>query len=277
MQWAGTAREDRILPVNELYVDLWPASPLGAIAKALDALAREQELDLSIVFALRDPVFAGSPIAALGYHVLPSPATPTFDHAGAKDTSFADVLLTCRFARVHDLSRAVSAWDGLFEVVKPDVIVADTSPVVMPAARGRIPVMVTGSGFAVPPAGLGTFPPFGEDTPDEAIQGLMLEVANMVLKTRNAPPLDRLPRLLEGEARLAFSLPKLDPYAGTRTETPLRPAAAGNPSRSRPYLYCSRKWDRTSPLLAWLPANLIDQALRWQRIFPAPKLRRPTS
>ena len=83
----GHRSRKTVLFVNELYVDLWPASPLGAIAKALDGLAREQELDLSIVFALRDPVFAGFPIAALGYHVLPSPATPTFDHAGAKDTS----------------------------------------------------------------------------------------------------------------------------------------------------------------------------------------------
>ena len=225
----GHRSRKTVLFVNELYVDLWPASPLGAIAKALDDLAREQELDLSIVFALRDPVFAGYPIAALGYHVVPSPATPTFDHAGTKDTSFADVLLACRFARVHDLSRAVSAWDGLFEVVKPDVIVADTSPVVMLAARGRIPVMVTGSGFAVPPAGLGAFPPFGEDTPDDAIQELMLEVTNMVLKTCNAPPLDRLPRLLEAEARSAFSCPKLDPYAGTRTEPPLRPCGCPEP------------------------------------------------
>jgi rhamnosyltransferase subunit B len=225
----GHRSRKTVLFVNELYVDLWPASPLGAIAKALDGLAREQELDLSIVFALRDPVFAGFPIAALGYHVLPSPATPTTDHAGTKDNSFADVLLACRFARVHDLSRAVSAWDGLFEVIKPDVIVADTSPVVMLAARGRIPVMVTGSGFAVPPPGLGAFPPFGEDTSDETIQGLMLEVANMVLATRNAPLLDRLPRLLEGEARSAFCVPKLDPYAGTRTEPPLRPCGCPGP------------------------------------------------
>lgn len=225
----GHRSRKTILFVNELSVDLWPASPLGAIAKALAGLTREQELDLSIVFALRDPVFTGYPIAALGYHVVPSPATPTFDHAGTEDISFADVLLACRIARAHDLSRAVSAWDGLFAVVEPDVIVADTSPVVMLAARGRIPTLVTGSGFAVPPAGLGAFPPLSEKSADDAVQELMLEVANTVLKARDAPTLDHLPQLLQGDARAAFSFPKLDPYADIRAEPPLRPCGCPEP------------------------------------------------
>lgn len=225
----GHRSRKTVLLVNELYVDLWPASPLGGIAKALDGLAREEDLDLSIIFALRDPVFAGHPLAAQGHHVVPSPATPTFDRAGSGDTSLAEILLACRFAHAHDLSRAVSAWDGLFAVVEPDLIVADTSPVVTLAARGRIPVVVTGSGFAVPPSDLEKFPSLGENVADDAIQELMRDAANTVLRARGAPSLDRLPQLLDGEGRAAFSFPKLDPYAGLRPEPPLRPCGCPEP------------------------------------------------
>jgi hypothetical protein len=99
----------------------------------------------------------------------------------------------------------------------------------MLTARGRVPVLVTGSGLAVPPADLGAFPPFGEHAADDAVQELMLDVANTVLKARDAPTLDRLPQLLDGQARAPFSFPKLDPYVGIRPEPPLRPCACPGP------------------------------------------------
>jgi hypothetical protein len=140
-----------------------------------------------------------------------------------RGASYADLLAMFGFGRKRELSLAVAAWDDLFAVTAPDLVVADHSPTACLAARGRLPLMVTGNGYNVPPADLPAFPSLRGDAPVTQNQKVLLDSVNGVLRDRGVAPIDRLPEILAGDARAIFTLPQLDPYGPLRREPVLGP------------------------------------------------------
>ncbi len=86
--------------------------------------------------------------------VIPAPAMVT---ALVKDpirepATFADILYNAGVTHGNMLAGAVRAWRGIFELVKPDVVVQDYSPVALIALQGfEARSMLLGTGFACPP------------------------------------------------------------------------------------------------------------------------------
>jgi hypothetical protein len=137
--------------------------------------------------------------------------------------SYANTLAAHGFAHAPDLKLRLQAWDRIFALLSADVVVADRSPTACLAARGRIPLLVAGCGFAAPPADLAAFPGITRDGPSEANQTVICRAVNQVLEARGVPGIEHLPELLAGDRRAIFTVPQLDPYHAHRRETLLRP------------------------------------------------------
>lgn len=207
----------------ELGEGLGHVSPLLAIADALVAAGRGRGMDIVPVFALCEPVFGREPVAARGWRVLPAPRMTEISDIRSRGASYADLLAIFGFGRKRELSLAVAAWDDMFAATAPDLVVADHSPTACLAARGKLPVLVTGNGYTVPPAHLPAFPSLRGNAVVTQNQQVLLDTVNAVLSERNVPPISRLPEVLAGEARAIFTLPQLDPYGALRREPVLGP------------------------------------------------------
>lgn len=87
-----------------------------------------------------------------GITVLPAPLTPQA-HAGSRaPMNYADVLRVSGFTDARDVAARLHAWQGLFLLTRPDVLVADHAPTALLAARlTDISHLSIGNGFAIPP------------------------------------------------------------------------------------------------------------------------------
>lgn len=203
----------------ELHDDLGYGAPLLCVAEELGKLVAERGCRLRTAFVVSDPVYCGAEVALRGHAVLPAPTNkrPYEIHSQAK--SYANTLAAIGFGHERELKLMVQAWDRVFALLSPDVIIADSSPLACMAARGRFPLMLVGSGFGMPPPDLPVFPPVTRDGQSETNQALLLEVANNVLSDRGVATTDFLPGLFKGDRRAVFTVPQLDPYHAHRNET----------------------------------------------------------
>jgi hypothetical protein len=66
--------------------------------------------------------------------------------------TYADLLLTVGFADIDSLTAHVQAWQSLYDVCKPDLLICDHSPTALLAARGfPFRIATVGTGFFCPP------------------------------------------------------------------------------------------------------------------------------
>jgi len=141
--------------------------------------------------------------------------------------SFADVLRLIGYGNAAALSRRLTVWEGILDTVRPDVVVGDFSPTLNLAARGRLPRIVVGNGYTIPPAGRPMPPirpwqdslePFSTEN-----EAALLATTNTVLRARDAAEVEHLADILHGDTTFVFSLPLVDPYARYRTVPTLPP------------------------------------------------------
>jgi UDP:flavonoid glycosyltransferase YjiC (YdhE family) len=207
----------------ELREDLGFAAPLLCIADELVRLATKDGIQLRTVFALSDPVYCGHEVASHGHVVLPAPLARRPLEINSLGKSYANLLAAIGFGHERELRLIVDTWDRLFAVLSPAVVVTDNSPVACLAARGRIPLFVTGSGFRAPPADIIAFPPIANAVESETNQILIRDVVNRILQSRGLRRIGNLPELFAGDGRAVFTVPQLDPYAACRNERLLEP------------------------------------------------------
>lgn len=84
--------------------------------------------------------------------VLPAPLTPQARAGSSPSVHCANVLRVSGFADVRDVAR-LNAWQGIFALARPDVLVAYHAPTALLAAcLAESPHLSICNGFAVPPA-----------------------------------------------------------------------------------------------------------------------------
>jgi len=145
-----------------------------------------------------------------------------------------DMLSAAGLADGEAVGRIVSAWDGIFGRFRPDLVVADYSPLAALAARGRIPLVQVGNGFTVPPAEMPRFSLLHRQAPPAFDEARTLETVNAAATRLGLVRLDRLPQLFSGDARVVQAFRLLDPYDTQRVspvdgpffEAPPKPRAA---------------------------------------------------
>jgi UDP:flavonoid glycosyltransferase YjiC (YdhE family) len=233
----------------------------------LSRLARGlKRLDVRLVAAVKNPGAADS-LSALGVEIVQAPRWPSASMTQAQiakssSSTMGDVLSTAGLADKQGLSRLLGEWDDHFARIEPDLVVADLAPAAGLAARGRVPLMLVGNGYTLPPAGMPHFPPLHQISPPASAEWETLSVVNAALQRRGQARLDRLPQVFAADASLVLTFPLLDPY-GPQREQPVdgpvfdEPPRAAGPDAGTIFVYLSRGYrlhrDMTGALLALAP------------------------
>jgi len=106
-----------------------------------------------VVAAVKDTVHAHSQLANLGITWVQAPYAHGVKPRG-RIFNHADILYSRGYHDSHSLAGYMHAWGSLFNLVKPDRIICDSSPTASLVARSMdIPVIAVDKGFFVPPVG----------------------------------------------------------------------------------------------------------------------------
>jgi hypothetical protein len=134
---------------------------------------------------------------------------PLLTFSGREDShTFADILATFGFADPLLLTSHIHAWQTVLKAVQPALVVTDHAPGLVLAARNRVPTIVIGSHFAVPPP-VEVFPVLRFPAPPESLewQAQVSQTVHQVMQT-DVP----LGQMLNGDRSFIYSLPELDCY-----------------------------------------------------------------
>jgi UDP:flavonoid glycosyltransferase YjiC (YdhE family) len=206
----------RILMAWELGAGYGHLAPLLTLARPLKAAGHE------VSFVVRDVVAAEAVLAGSSIPFYPAPAN-FLPSGGSTLHSYPQILLGTAFNREDELSARVRAWQSLFQVLRPDVLVADHAPTALLAARGAdFPCVISGNGFVIPPdtSPLPDLRPWAPADPAvlERDEALALERANAVAARIGLPKLSRLADLYAGATPALFTFRELDNYASLRKD-----------------------------------------------------------
>jgi hypothetical protein len=201
----------RILFAWELGGGLGHLGPFLPIAERL--VARGHEVTLAArdverahaVFGSRPVKIVQAPICSKNYGGLADPPL-----------NYAEILMRYGYLDAPLLAGLLSAWRGLLDLARVDLVLADHAPTALLAARGRSAARaVFGNPFAVPPPVSPT--PNMRSWVEVPAQRLassdasVLKVINDVLPA-GAPALAALHEIFSGARALFHGLPELDPY-----------------------------------------------------------------
>lgn len=225
-----------ILFAWELGEGLGHLPALKAIARAIAAEGAKP------VFVLRDPVLTRAVLADVEAPILPAPHWPKPAPPAALSGTYADILAGNGYGQVQNLVPQIEAWDQMFDLIKPDLIVCEHAPTAALTAFGRIPVVFVGNGFVVPPADGPEFPSFEANKGEPQRQRPVLDVVQAALRAKGRAAPQTLTEPFRGEVRGIFSFPVLDTYRHARREAVLgpiepMPAVAPLPATRRLFAY----------------------------------------
>lgn len=215
-----TNKKQTILCTWEMGSELGHLSRLSAITQGLteDFQTAVAAKDLSRAY----PFFAGS-----NTQVLQAPIWLPKIRMQRPIACLADTLLLMGYLEPDPLHSLIKAWQGLAELIKPDLVIYDYSPTAMLAMRHlNIPKINVGTGFSEAVPGkpiLDWRPQFVEqtNTQGELIrrqESKVLENINVVQARLGQPPLNRLSDIYSTDYTLLNTFPDLDLYRNTREQ-----------------------------------------------------------
>lgn len=137
-----------------------------------------------------------------------------------------DLLFNQGFGSVDTVEQKILDWSELLTKTKPDLVVSDWAPSATLAARGQIPVLVTGNAFFSPPSHVQQFPLLHDLAPVQVKEDRILMAINEVLSATGGELLRSLPQLFEGHSQAVRTFSCLDPYAQLRLPNSVFPPAA---------------------------------------------------
>lgn len=203
----------RILFAWELGANFGHLSKQLPVARLLHSRGHE------VLFASKDIGIAHRMLAKDGFRFVQSPLPRVRGKSIREPASFADILAEFGFSDHETLSGLIRAWQSLFEVYRPDVLVGDYAPAAQFAARlSGLPCMQLATGFDCPPA-LAPFPCFRPwlGVTQEALlekEKLLLNNLNAICSRQNVPVFSSLQQALRADITLLATLPELDHYPG---------------------------------------------------------------
>jgi len=148
----------------------------------------------------------------------PVDSRPASQRSALSSATLNDILSAMGLADTGAVQRLLHAWDEIFKRTRPDLVIADFSPIAALAARGRIPLVHIGNGYTLPPHRMKRFPPLHRFSPPAWSEEQTLAAVNQAAQACGRAPLDHLPQLFSGDACLVQTFPLFDPYDTQRTE-----------------------------------------------------------
>jgi UDP:flavonoid glycosyltransferase YjiC (YdhE family) len=234
----------------------------GHIANLGRFAALLKDCEIRPVFVLKDPKAADLLEAdAKILQAPPWPAAASDENRSYRSTvTMHDQLASAGLADEQGLRSLLQAWDAILTTVDPDLIVADYAPAASMMARGRIPLIVVGNGYTVPPGDMKRFPLLHRVHPPRWSEDETLATVNRVLRSLDRPPLKQLPQMFSGDAQMVLTFPVLDPYDLQRSSPLAGPIFDSPPLEARMdansiFVYLSRG------VLSALPFDIVPQLL----------------
>mgnify|MGYP003700680545 FL=1 len=197
--------------------------------------------------------------------------------------TYADIMCTAGFFRRQVLHAGLLAWNTLLEQAKPDLVVADHSPVLMLACFQRYPVLQVADGFTLPPAQDADFPVFRKGRKPLVDPAHVLKVMQDVQKHHKRPLPQSVTEPFRTAGRLVCTLPELDPYAELRRDPVIGPVEGLQAPQPLPekrphfFAYVSLEHKKTRPFLQGLKASTMPGEIFARRMTDqvAQALQRP--
>lgn len=158
------------------------------------------------------------------YDVFQAPMSPFEGHGTGPSYSMADILLGCGYDDPRKLAGLLGGWLALLDRWRADLVVADSAPTALLAARvRRLPCVNFGNGFSIPPP-LSPLPAFRIDAPTDPAHlarsdAQALDSANGALALFGAQALGTLAEVFAADENFLCTFPELDHYG-------VRPAAS---------------------------------------------------
>jgi len=192
---------------------------------------------------------------------------PIFLHRASNPTnacSLAEIFAHIGFADMEKLRPVVSAWERLLSLYRPEIIISDMAPSLNLAASGRLPVIVIGNGWTIPPDA--DQPALFEHQIGAAGSATtaslrVIETAFKLTGGRHAS--GRFSDLLRARANFVCTLQAFDPYASERHERYFWPFEISLPSsekhiRNRGFIYLPRAHPALASVLAAVSAAKVE-------------------
>lgn len=240
---------------------------LGHLTRMLPVARRLYDAGHRLTIVAQRPQAAAEVIdrhfpGATGVQVLQGPFWPAPRDPAARQVPtavLADVVRLFEFQNVDKLRAMIARWEQVVATAAPDLVVADFSPTLALTVKGRLPLVMLGNGYTIPPAGRPLPPmrpwrdvvhPFSR-----AHEAEMTFAVNRAQHHRQGPAIDHFADLFNGDASCVCTIPAFDPYARYRsvpTLTPfnIAPIIAGPPLAERPEDTAALYMDAGHPALA---------------------------
>ena len=176
-------------------------------------------------------------------------------------STYLDIMCIAGFYDRQTLNIGVRTWNTLLDQAKPDLVIADHSPVLMLACFGRYPVVQVADGFTLPPAQGSQFPIFRRDGKPQVDPSHVLRVMRAVQRDNGLPMPETVTEPFRTDGRLVCSLPELDPYPNMRRDPVIGPVLGLQDPQPMPegpprfFAYLDLVHETTWPLLQGLKAS----------------------
>lgn len=260
----------RILLAWEIGSGFGHITKLAPIARALHAHTSIDACELT--FAIKEPTAATLFADDVDCRVLQAPFHPVKSHANrGTPLVYSDDLRACGYADADVLTGLLRAWRDLYDLLDPDVLIVDSAPTALVAARGfDISCVSLAGGYGAPPrtAPLSPIPYWTSVSEAQRAkhEHETLRVLNQACERFNLPPYAHFFEVLEG-AELAYvaSFEGIDHYpdrAAAERDTAQRLGRSFSPQKYiGPLLVQDRglqtTWDASAQhrILGYLPRH----------------------
>ena len=207
----ASAAVSRVLAVWEMGANMGHIDRMLVNARALRRRGHQ------VTFLLRDVSRAYARVVADGFRLgqapvwLPQMANPP------RLGNYTSVLAAAGWLDPPGVAALVCAWRTAFDLLQPDVLIADHAPTALLAARGRLgTVWAVGNSFELPPPGP-LFPPMAWWDATAAARcadddARLLHSTQQALALLGDEPLPRLTALFEPVHKALTALPELNHY-----------------------------------------------------------------
>jgi UDP:flavonoid glycosyltransferase YjiC (YdhE family) len=184
---------------------------------AMEALRRGHQVSM----CLRDLVHTDNVLAELGALGVPRLQAPVWLHEvkglPSPQVSLAEILLAMGYVNANALQGLFTGWRDALQLFKPDLVVADSAPTAVLAARSLgIPSATVGIGYFMPPQAT-PMPLLRDWEPVQAGRvaagdAQMLQAINTVLQRVGSAPLQHAAQSMLGDLPLLLTWPEFDHY-----------------------------------------------------------------
>lgn len=131
-----------------------------------------------VTLVLKDIRMPGGFVPRSEITVVPAPLTPQASRVSRTPVNYAEMLGGSGFSDFREVAARLNAWQGLFSLIKPDLLLADHAPTALLAAfLADVPHLSIGNGFPIPP----DVYPWPSIRPWEDIPEVSLSAAEAVL------------------------------------------------------------------------------------------------